>query len=92
MDGKTLTQLAGPGHTHCVLEYDGEARSLRLDADRDLYLVLEEETVTLDCLLSPDAAAIIRGGLEEPDDEEPIRVIHALWEEEEVTVYLPQSW
>ena len=43
MEAKTLTELAGPGHTHGVLVYDGEARSLRLASDRDRYTLLEEE-------------------------------------------------
>ena len=90
--GQTLAEIAGPGRTHCVLELEDEVRSLRIAADTDRYTVLDEETATLDCLLSADAAAIIGGGLEEPDEDEPIRVIRARWEDEDVTIYIPESW
>ncbi len=92
MELKTLAEIAGPGHTHGVLEYDGEARSLRLAADKDRYTLLEEEETTLDCLLSADAAAMIQGGLDQPDEDETIRVLSLLWEGEEATLYVPDSW
>ena len=77
-----------------VLEIDGDARSVRISADRDLYVFADEEDTTWGELwmLSPDAAAIIQGGLEEPDEDEPVRVIRALWEGEDVTVFIPESW
>ena len=35
MERKTLEKLVGdPAHTHCVLEIDGDARSVRIAADR----------------------------------------------------------
>ena len=92
MEAKTLTELAGPGHTHGVLAYDGEVRSLRLASDRDRYTLLAEEETTLDCLLSADAAAIIQGGLDQPDEDEAIRVLSLLWEGEEAVLYVPDSW
>ena len=95
MERKTLEKLVGdPAHTHCVLEIDGDARSVRIAADRDLYEFVEEEETTWGELwmLSPDAAAIIQGGLEDPDEDEPVRVIRARWEEEDVTVFIPASW
>ena len=95
MERKTLEQLVNdPAHTHCVLEIDGDARSVRISADRDQYEYVEEEDTTWGELwmLSPDAAAIIQGGLEDPDEDEPVRVIRALWEGEDVTVFVPASW
>ena len=58
------------------------------------YEYVEEEDTTWGELwmLSPDAAAIIQGGLEDPDEDEPVRVIRALWEGEDVTVFVPASW
>ena len=95
MEPKTLEQLVNdPAHSHCVLEIDGDAWSVRIAADRDLYVFADEEDTTWGELwmLSPDAAAIIQGGLEEPDEDEPVRVIRALWEGEDVTVFIPESW
>ena len=95
MEPKTLAQLVNdPAHSHCVLQIDDDARSVRISADRDLYVFADEEDTTWGELwtLSPDAAAIIQGGLEEPDEDEPVRVIRALWEGEDVTVFIPESW
>ncbi len=90
----TLDQIIEHGHTHCVLEYDGDIRSLRIVSDRDLYEVIDEETVPLGslCMFSGDAADIVQGVSEEIDEDEPVRVIHALWEGEDVTIFIPDSW
>ena len=91
----TLEQIVNdPVHTHCVLEYEDDARSVRIAADQDLYELIEEETAVFSDLyfLSDQAAALIQGGMEEMDEDEPVRILHARCGGEDVTVYLPDSW
>lgn len=91
----TLAEIVDdPARTHCVLVSEEDVRSVRIASDTDRYRLTGEETAVLGdlWLFSGDAAAVIQGGLEFLDEEEPVRILHTLCGGEEVDVFLPASW